>query len=302
MSIETILDWSSLAHESALEHQLYGVASKRVPNWLKRQLDFIHDQGFAQLFSDNINKFDVPSKAYNHRLIETETGALLGGIRFYGLDVERPFVEVIAHNFLELDDLRDVVRKEWVVFSAQSLRLTASANTMPTADAVLDVSINAATYGDMENSTGEVVLSRDVNLPETEAMIGARYERIKYDQIELARNISPAGSDELTDCHENEGLYVASIAGMSKPIGAIAVREGSIAWLEGDEVVEEVIALCAMGNGYATQMQTVLAEQRRIRTPDRFLIGTIDRNNHASRKSAERAGRLEIMRRVFLPL
>ena len=60
---------------------------------------------------------------YLHRRIQTSSGTALGGIRFYGRDISRPFVEIIAHSFNELDRLCDCVRREWSMFAPPVLRL-----------------------------------------------------------------------------------------------------------------------------------------------------------------------------------
>jgi len=302
MNIENILSWPSLAHELALEVELFGSSSNRVKNWLDQQLTFLNDQDFARLFSDNIDCFAVQPVAYNHRLIQTTAGALLGGIRFYGLDITRPFVEVVAHSFSDFDRLRKVVANEWRVFAPQFVRLTAPAQTLPTPDAILDVSIHGAPYGKMMPPNGELNLSSPADTAQIEPLVQARYQRIKHDQLELGRNIGAASIEDLSDCHKDGGLYVAYVHEQQSPIGVIAVRDSGIAWVQGDEVLEEVVVAQYSGNGYGAQMQMALAHARGQTMPDRLLVGTIDHLNHASRKSAERAGRPEIMRRVFLPL
>jgi hypothetical protein len=55
------------------------------------------------------------------------------------------------------------------------------------------------------------------------------------------------------------------------------------------------------GHGYAAAAQRAWAKAVAAE-PDRLLIGTIDRLNGASRTTAERAGRPQVMEAVFLPL
>lgn len=93
-------DWPSLAGQLALARRLHGDArGARVAGWLSLQRARVDDPAFARRFSDHIDLPGVASGDYNHRLIETPRGALLGGVRFYGRDVARPFVEVVAHGF-----------------------------------------------------------------------------------------------------------------------------------------------------------------------------------------------------------
>lgn len=294
--------WPSLVPDLDVENHLFGASSTLLSNWLERQFQLIDDPNFARLFSDNIDCFDVEPSAYNHRLIETKNGALLGGIRFYGLDIMRPFVEVVAHSFSQMDGLCGVVRDEWAVFSPQFLRLTVAANTMTTPEAFLDVSIHAERYGEMKRRNLEINLTQDVKMREVEALIVERYGEVQRTQPDLAKNISAMDMETLKTCHEQGNLFGAHIDASKHLVGVIAVKEDAIGWLPGEVVQEEVVAAVHAGHGYAMQMQCAFANQRAAATPDRLMLGTIDRHNHASRRSAVRAGRPEILRRVFVPL
>jgi len=302
MSVEELLRFPSLFCEQALEHKLFGASSQRLHDWLQKQLDFISDQDFARLFSDNIDCFDVETSAYNHRFIETDDGSMLGGIRFFGLDVERPFVEVIAHDFADMDKLKDVVCRHWRVFAPQSMRLTVKAHTLPTPDAVLDVSIHAAHYDQMNEPAGQLCLQKEIELPVLKKFVDMRYDALVDQQTALSRNISAASNEELQGCYDQQNLYVARLHAEVDLIGMIAVGERAIGWIDGEQVIEEVVDVTRSGRGYAAQMQMEMAALRKQDHPKCLLIGTIDRFNYASRKSAERAGRPEVLRRVFVPL
>lgn len=235
-------------------------------------------------------------------MIEAKYGALLGGIRFYGFDVKRPFVEVVAHSFSQFDRLLEAVRDEWAMFAPQFVRLTVAAQTLPTKDSLLDVSIHAARYCEMVQPSGEIELIHQVDMQLIERLVADRYEEVGRTQPELAKNISAMHMETLSDCHANGDLFGARLLENDQLVGMIAVRQDAIGWIAGDVVQEEVVAAAHAGKGIATQMQCALARMRAAEMPDQLMLGTIDRHNHASRKSAERAGRPEVLRRVFLPL
>lgn len=302
MGVAELLKWPSLAPQLALETVLFGTSSPHLGNWLNLQIQFLDDPEFAKLFSDNIDCFDVAPSSYNHRLIETKHGALLGGIRFYGLDVKRPFVEVVAHSFAHFDKLREAVRDEWAMFAPQFVRLTVAAGNLPTKDSILDVSIHAARYCEMVQPSSEIELIDHVDMQLIERLVADRYEEVVHTQPELAKNISAMDMETLGDCHANGDLFGARFPENDQLIGMVAVKENAIGWIAGDVVQEEVVAAAHAGKGIATQMQCALARMRAAEMPDQLMLGTIDRHNHASRKSAERAGRPEVLRRVFLPL
>lgn len=64
---------------------------------------------------------------------------------------------------------------------------------------------------------------------------------------------------------------------------------------------EEVIATDHIGHGYAASAQAAWAAQF-TDDPSRLLIGTIDRHNHASRRTAEHAGRPAVLEYAFVQL
>jgi hypothetical protein len=92
-----IASWPSLSDELELARVLFGRRGPAlVAAWLEGELARISDPEFARLFSDHIELAEVQIDDYLHRRICTSSGTLLGGIRFYGRDISRPFVEVIA--------------------------------------------------------------------------------------------------------------------------------------------------------------------------------------------------------------
>ncbi len=61
------------------------------------------DSDFARSFSDHVHLPGIASLDYAHRHIRTARGELLGGIRFYSRDTARPFVDVLAHSFDDIN-------------------------------------------------------------------------------------------------------------------------------------------------------------------------------------------------------
>lgn len=118
--------WPSLADQYALAQLVYGDGGHRVvDDWLSEQTARVDDPEFAAEFRE-VRLPGITPGEFAHRLVGSSRGALLGGIRFRGRDIGRPFVEVVAHDFEELDDLRDCVQSEWAAFAPGALRLHAA--------------------------------------------------------------------------------------------------------------------------------------------------------------------------------
>jgi hypothetical protein len=236
---------------------------------------------------------------FNHREVRTACGRLLGGIRFYGRDVRRPFVEVCAHDFAELDDLRACVRFEWSAFAPQYLRLQELPGRVSGPGVVLDTTLHAARYRDMPAPDGRVTLESFDRVEDAVAMVERRYRTLATDHPDLRHNVAPAAAEDLGHWQETGELRAIRAGGAT--VGLLAVAPGTIGWLPGDEINEEVIDVDHLGHGYAAAAQRAWAAMVACDS-GRLLIGTIDRLNGASRLTAQRAGRPAILEAVFVSL
>ena len=293
-------DWPSLADEVQLADALFGRRGYGLlASWLEGEAARVNDQDFARLFSDHIDLPGVVADDYLHRSIHTSHGTVLGGIRFKGRDINRPFVEIIVHSFDDLDRLRDCVRQEWSMFAPPLLRLRTRPGRITGANVVLDRSIYLARYRDMHPPVGHISLEPFEQLEAAAALVRARYQRLAADDPELARNVASASTEDLRLWHESGQLR--AVRRRDTVVGLIAVAPSQIRWIDGDEINEEVINVEHRGNGYAALAQTLWAAQV-ARDQSRLLVGTIDRLNISSRKTAERAGRHRVLDEVFVSL
>jgi hypothetical protein len=277
--------WPSLAGLAPVAERLGGDLGA----WLEGEAARVGDPDFAALF-DGVEIPGVARMDFAHRHVRTGRGGLLGGIRFFGRDASRPFVEVVAHG-LEPTALVEVVASEWAAFAPGALRLLVADAGPP--GSVLDLTVHAARHGEMARPDGRVTLGA-VTPDEAAALVAARYEALP---AALRRDVEPATSEELRRWHAAGTLHGIEAAG--ERVGVIATEPGSVAWIEGDVVGEEVVAARFAGRGLAASAQAALAVAR---PADRLLLGTIAAGNGASRRTAERAGRPEVLRYVFLPL
>lgn len=292
--------WPSLADELAVAAELYRDEGERLLTaWLREQLARVDDEAFAREFSDHVHLPGVAPGEYAHRLVSGAAGSLVGGIRFYHRDVGRPFVEVMAHTFTDLDALRECVRGEWSAFDVRYLRTCVRPGRLTGPGTVLDVSVHAARYADMDCPDGRIRLEPFADAEDAVALIGERYRRLAADDPVLARNISGAEPDDIRGWHR-AGRMCAVRAG-GRTVGALAVAPDTVAWLSGDVIQEEVIVAAHAGRGYAAAAQTVWAAER-AGDSHRLLLGTIDRHNTVSRRTALRAGRPIVLERVFARL
>lgn len=290
--------WPSLSDQIALADELFGArGDELISAWLETETARIDDPAFAREFADHIDLPGITASDYNHRRVHSAAGDLLGGIRFYGRDIARPFVEVIGHGFDDLDALCACVGSEWAPFAPRFLRLWGRPGAIAGPKVLLDKTFHTARYRDMTTPQQAVELTPFDGVDEAVAVVAGRYEALAADAPQLRRNIAPATAGELAELHAAGRLRAARVAGDT--VGLLGVAPGSISWVEGDEVIEEVVDVRFAGRGFAAAMQGEWARSVADDT-ERLLIGTIDRHNTASRRSAERAGRPSVLDAVFV--
>lgn len=297
-------DWPTFRPQIALSEHLFGArGAVLLGNWFDQQIERITDPAFARLFSDHIDLAGVISGDYNHRFIECEAGALIGGIRFYGGDLARPFVEIIAHDFEDEKALLDCISVEWATFAPLHFRLLMASGAVLPPFAHVDMTIYAARFRDMSPPDNRVSLARFESVEEAVSMVAARYAELARSDPTLARNISAADEDDLQAWHDDGHLQAirAYLKGRTATVGLFAAAAGVVEWIEGDEVKEEVVSAEYSGHGFATSAQVAWAARPEA-DPDLLLVGTIERLNIASRRSAENAGRAALLDYVLVPI
>ena len=317
--------WPSLAHQLALAERLYGPLGRvRVQDWLCTQVERIGSSKFARLFSDHIDLPGVAPLDYAHRHVRAGDRSMIGGIRFYGHDIGRPFVEVIAHDFTTIESgtarpdaeslakLADAVASEWSAFRPLHMHLCVPPHSPVPPNAHVDTHVFVARYRGMAPPDGRVELTTFASPDEAMAMVRARFAAMERDEPMLRRNVSPIEPDYMTELHA-EGRVHAIVptalrpaggeaeGGLGAAVGLLAVAPGGVDWIDGDEVMEEVVASEHAGHGYAASAQAAFAA---LPSNDRaaLLVGTIDALNVASRRTAERAERANVMDYLFVEL
>ena len=298
------MGWSSLDVQYELARALFGQRGERMLQaWLDDQLERVTSPSFAALFADNLAIPGAAPADFNHRMIRHQGQELLGGIRFYGGQVEHPFVEVVAHGFSDEAQLRTCVAAEWSQFKPKGLRLLVAPDQRPAEDAVVDTRVYAARYGELRLPDGRIKLRSFASPEDAVEMVEQRFLALRADQPELAARVFAASPDHLRAWHADNTLRAieAEVDGVRVNVGLLAIRPDRLEWLEGDVVQEEIVLGAYAGHGFAASAQMAWGEHFSL-DPSRLLLGTIDGLNVASSRTAHRVGRRAVLEYCFLPL
>ena len=292
--------WPSLAGHLVCAAELFGDKGfDRVAHWLAEQFDRVGNRDFDREFSAHVQLPGVAEGDFAHRIITSSAGTLLGGIRFYGRDISRPFVEVICHDFADVTALADCVRREWQAFGVRWARLHDVPGVQPLPGTIGDDTVFAAPCARLSAPDGRVGLAAFADAEEAVELVAARYAALAEQDPQLARNVQAADPDDVRRWHREMSLHAITVG--DTPVGVLAVEPGAVLWVDGYEIQEEVILTTHRGRHLAASAQAAWAGLPGV-DPQRLLVGTIDRLNTASRRTAARAGRAAVLDSVFIPL
>jgi len=275
-------------------------AETALADWIAAKEALVGDEAFALNFEPHFDRFEAETLDYAHRRFEVGSQAALGGIRFLGGDPTRPFVDVFAWSgSLDVRELSHAVATNWAAFSPFALRLIAVPDWRVDG-AYRDQSIHAARVGDMAGDPGPVSLRSTEDIDAALTLVEEKFASFRADDPGLAAAVYPANRELLSDSLATGTLHEILVDG--EVAGLIATEAGNLEFIESFIVTEEVVLDRFNGRGVAAAAQAALARELAMRDPAATLSGTIDGRNHASRKSAERAGRPVVFEYFFVDL
>ena len=251
---------------------------------------------------------------YKHRIITLRNGErVLTSIRFKGLNVKQPFVEV-EHRSFRLESIEQVkalaqeVCEHYRIFEARSIRLFSWAGSI--LDRVHDPQIECDCR----------LLVAPLGVLRRHRLTDRNYDRIR---LERAENLGfyPLYSQAYDDFHRDHPELVEAVPKEPENSMLIYVYESQVfnilidgEWAglvvaddyadsiwRGYMIADEILAKAYRGQGYAVPMQKHLVEQ--IHGHDSaFLLGTISPNNLPSMRTATHSGRVDVGGSFFISI
>ena len=264
--------------------------------WLDKRVSWRSDMAFAERFAAGVPVDGAKPTDYLQRFINVGGATVLAGIRFRGEVVSEPFVDLDGWDRpFDLADAADVVRREWAVFSPKFYRVLRCGPAGLRGE-VLDQSVHAARAADVARGKIDSTV-RLINWDDPDAAASVVAEVYDGFGDDFKKDVVPASADVLKWCRDDGVLRRIEVD--DEPAGVWATAPDAVDWLPGQVVVEECLLPAFRGRGLATTVQRLGAA---LLGPDDVMLGTVAASNHASRKTADRAGRREVMRYVMLPV
>jgi hypothetical protein len=265
----------------------------------------LNDHDFAETFATSIG---IGSPAdYLSRVVDVEGTPLLCGIRFYGGDRRRAFVELIAGDAIAEDCTAAALSAmlAYSMFQPARARVLMPGSHAPRvragwrveADQVIAMA-PAWVIAGTPSQRSEVVDLVPASQDEAAEFLIPGYARVAATDPALGSRLFPATNEDLESCHADGHLWWWTVQG--ERAGLIAARHDEVLGVKGLLIVEELVAPQFAGRGTATLAQRELAKRGCASCADVIVVGTIDAANAPSRATARRAGRAEVAAWHFL--
>lgn len=281
---------------------------------LKGDLERLESDALAALFRHHCRVEGAPQDDYKNRLLEVGGLEGLTGIRFRGLDMAQPFIDVVYRsepvlNVAQLEGIKDALRREYAVFKPKRLRFY-GASHLPQLPGEGDKRLVAAP---LRVVLGQPAPSARIDPPARVDLRGATsltfypeyaaiYARLHAEKPELIP-VARAGTEEDLQGYLEEGnLFEILVDGAWA--GVCAVFSDAKAGVHGFCFGEIILAPAFRGQGLGSAVQSELAKRliTRGEDPGAILFGTIGAVNHSALGAAARAGRLDLGGHVWLEL
>lgn len=256
---------------------------------------------FSSGFASHFAELGIAPERFAHRLLEVAGRRFIAGIRFFGGDVKRPFVEVARisqplENRAECEQISELIKNEFAEFAPSRWRIfQVSHQPYQFEGCAGDLRVLAGLLGEINQQPMPENAARVQLIPATSSQFYPRYVAL-YQQLYQERPWLPdvARTESLEDIEhylQHDKVFEIFVDGQWAGI-TIAARDqgwGVRGWL----MVEIVLDTQFRGQDLAVTVQRLLVKQLEDDGKD-CLFGTIGAVNLPMQKTAARVGRFDI--------
>ena len=274
-----------------------------IRRYIEKQITRCTDPEYSERFSYAANHFQLPASAFRQRMFKCQGQTFVGGVRFFGGNMDRAFVDVsIWTGEPDWAVLRNAVACEWDILKPSRLRvLMPMASDIPTA--YTDQTVHVGTLSQVAGKALDADVSiRACNDPSYASAITAK-AFYKLPISSLKGDLQASNEDDFRECLETGSVHIIEYRG--ERAGIIATQTVDLEFFYRCLIFEEEAVLPEYrSKGLARQAQTLVARHfiKQRMSPDTLLTGPIRAENIPSFKTATAAGRPAVLKYVFLDL
>jgi hypothetical protein len=275
-------------------------------------LERAHNRELAQEYARYFPIAGAAADDYRNLIVELPFDLrVITGIRFKGLDLHAPFVDVAwqSRALRDEQELREVARR---IAQAYAVMKPRYAQFRSHACAAFDPAACPGVRPDRHVVAGLVktVAQTQIPLSDGVALVSAQpselydeyladYAAFHAQQPTLVDAAQPERLASLVECFEQGTFFRVLVSGA--PAGVVALRRDTCEGLDGYCVVELLLAAAFRGRGLAAAVHVHVCQQA-VMNGERALFGSIAARNLPSLRAAQRVGRQIVSTKLVVPL
>ncbi|EFM18061.1 MULTISPECIES: hypothetical protein [unclassified Pantoea] len=265
--------------------------------WLAQQQTRCHDHHFSAAFP--WRETGLPQHTFLQRELRINGQRYLTGPRYLGGDPAQPFIEIVARDSVIDYAVADAIIKAWQPLKPLKLRvlLPATHPDIGFTDQLIFLSDPAAVTKPPDKNISLVKAARR-DYPACLQMINNAYRASWHTLPHLRDQLMASSKQELRE--DIAAGHVLMIVWQGMLAGLMICERRRLAFIEGVQIMDEVIIPAYQGRGLAACAQQRLLQQLCHRPGvQELLTGTILPGNFPSVRSAQSAGRRCVLKYQF---
>lgn len=266
-------------------------------SWLAQQQTQCHDHHFSAAFP--WRETGLPQHTFLQRELTINGRRYLTGPRYLGGDISQPFIEIVARNGAIDYVVASAIMQAWQPLKPLKLRilLPATHPDIGLTDQLIFLSDSAALTVPPDEDISLVKAGRK-DYPACIQAINHAYRASWHTLPHLRDQLVATSRQELRE--DIASGHVFLIIWQEMVAGLMICVPGRLAFIEGVQIMDEVIMPAYQGRGLAARAQQRLLQQLDYHYGGKALLtGTILPGNTPSLRSAQNAGRRCVLKYQF---
>jgi len=268
-----------------------------IASWLAQQQNRCHDHHFSANFP--WRETGLPQHTFLQRELIINGQRYLTGPRYLGGDPAQPFIEIVARDGPLDYAVASTIMQAWQPLNPLKLRilLPASHPDIGLTDQLICISDSAGLTAPHDEDISLVKAGRK-DFPICNQAIKQAYRASWHTLPHLRDQLMATSKQELRE--DIAGGHVLLIVWQGRIAGLIICVQRRLTFIEGFQIMDEVIMPACQGRGLASRAQQQLLQQLHQHNGEKALLtGTILPGNTPSLRSAQNAGRRCVLKYQF---
>lgn len=266
-----------------------------VKEYVLEQNDLIVENDKIRFYYENFFLSNSLISDYCNKIIKlSNNNSIMTQLRFKGLDLKKPFIEILFTNFEvnnnNIEEICLCVSKNYNTVPNTCLRFFNKSNIV---NLERNCQIDKVLYANYYTSPLPAYINSKMVHLEIPTDVTSFYDEYLHEYNAVNKEFAtPLSIEMLQKLIIKESFFL--IKNGNNIIGSIAANEKYVGSIMGYEIVDEIIYQKYRGNSFASEAQNLLINKLISNKLEVLILGTIHPNNIASIKTAESNNRIRL--------